>query len=80
MSTTRQAQIDAILRRLSFGAVPIGGFYWLDPKVVAEVHRRKVAAAKGELAAVESAEAESTQVTAAQAAAAQEIRHELSSL
>jgi hypothetical protein len=80
MSSTRQAQIDAILKRISFGAVPIGGFYWLDPKVVAEVHRRKVAAAKGELAGVESAEAESTQAAAAQAAAAQDIHHELGSL
>jgi hypothetical protein len=46
MSTTRQAQVDAILKRISFGAVPIGGFYWLDPKVVAEAQRQKVAAAK----------------------------------
>ena len=46
MSTSKQALIESILTRISFGAVPIGGFYWLDPKVVAEVQRRKLDAAK----------------------------------
>jgi hypothetical protein len=46
MTRTQQAQIDAMLKRISFGAVPIGGFYWLDPKAVAEVQRQKVAAAQ----------------------------------
>jgi hypothetical protein len=45
MSTSRQALIEALLARISFGAVPIGGLYWLDPKVVAEVQRRKREAA-----------------------------------
>jgi hypothetical protein len=46
MSTSKQALIEAILTRISFGAVPVGGLYWLDPKVVAEVQRRKADAVK----------------------------------
>jgi hypothetical protein len=34
MKTQRQALFHAILARLSFGAVPIDGAYWFDPKHV----------------------------------------------
>jgi hypothetical protein len=35
MSTSKQSQFEATLARISFGAVPIDGIYWLDPKMVA---------------------------------------------
>jgi hypothetical protein len=35
MSTAKQSQFEAAMERISFGAVPIDGIYWLDPKVAA---------------------------------------------
>jgi len=32
MNTHRQTLFQAVLARLSFGAVPIDGSYWFDPK------------------------------------------------
>jgi hypothetical protein len=35
MSTSKQSQFEAAMERISFGAVPIDGIYWLDPKLAA---------------------------------------------
>jgi hypothetical protein len=35
MSTSKQSQFEATMERISFGAVPIDGIFWLDPKVAA---------------------------------------------
>jgi hypothetical protein len=35
MSTSKQSQFEAAMARISFGAVPIDGIYWLDPKMAA---------------------------------------------
>ena len=35
MSTSKQSQFEAAMARISFGAVPIDGIYWLDPKLAA---------------------------------------------
>jgi hypothetical protein len=35
MNTRKQKRYQAVLERLSFGAVPVDGIYWLDPKEAA---------------------------------------------
>jgi len=35
MSTSKRSQFEAAMARISFGAVPIDGIFWLDPKVAA---------------------------------------------
>ena len=35
MSTSKHSQFEAAMERISFGAVPIDGIYWLDPKLAA---------------------------------------------
>jgi hypothetical protein len=37
MSKAKQTLVEAFLERVSRGAVPMGGFYWVDPK---ELRRR----------------------------------------
>ena len=32
MNTSRQSRFEAVLARISLGAVPMDGIYWLDPK------------------------------------------------
>ena len=32
MNTSRQSRFEAVLARISRGAVPMDGIYWLDPK------------------------------------------------
>ena len=34
MNSRKQTRAEAILKRMSFGAVPIGGVYWVDPRAV----------------------------------------------
>jgi hypothetical protein len=33
MSTSKHSLYEAVLARISLGAVPIDGIYWFDPKV-----------------------------------------------
>ena len=35
MSTSKRSQFEAAMERISFGAVPIDGIFWLDPKLAA---------------------------------------------
>lgn len=39
MSSRKQTLAESILERISFGAVPMDGVYWLDPR---EARRAKV--------------------------------------
>jgi hypothetical protein len=32
MSNSKQTRVEAFLARISRGAVPMGGFYWVDPE------------------------------------------------
>ena len=32
MNTSRQSRFEAVLARISLGAVPMDGIYWIDPK------------------------------------------------
>jgi hypothetical protein len=32
MKTSKQSRFEAVLARISLGAVPMDGIYWLDPK------------------------------------------------
>jgi hypothetical protein len=34
MNSRKQTRAEAILERMSFGAVPVGGVYWVDPRAV----------------------------------------------
>ena len=34
MSTSKHSLYEAILARISLGAVPIDGIYWFDPKAI----------------------------------------------
>jgi hypothetical protein len=34
MSKAKQTQVEAFLARISRGSVPVGGFYWVDPRAV----------------------------------------------
>jgi hypothetical protein len=34
MNSRKQTRAEAILKRMSFGAVPVGGVYWVDPRAV----------------------------------------------
>jgi hypothetical protein len=34
MNSRKQTRAEAILKRMSFGAVPMGGVYWVDPRAV----------------------------------------------
>jgi len=34
MNTHRQTRLQALLERISFGAMPVDGMYWIDPKDV----------------------------------------------
>ena len=36
MSKSKHTLIEAVLARMSLGAVPMGGFYWVDPKIMRE--------------------------------------------
>ena len=40
MSTQSTSLFQTILARLSFGAVPVGGVHWFDPKDVAKARER----------------------------------------
>ena len=51
MNTHRQTRLQALLERISFGAVPVDGFYWLDPKDV-QLAQAKTASSRGPAAAV----------------------------
>jgi hypothetical protein len=35
MTISKHSQFEAAMERISFGAVPIDGIFWLDPKVAA---------------------------------------------
>ena len=35
MNIRKQTRYQAVLERMSFGAVPVDGIYWLDPKASA---------------------------------------------
>jgi hypothetical protein len=48
MSIRRHALFEAILARLSFGAVPVDGIHWLDPRDAAAPKPRRSAAASDE--------------------------------
>ena len=32
MNTSKQSRFEAVLARISLGAVPMDGIYWVDPK------------------------------------------------
>lgn len=34
MNSRKQTRAEAILKRMSFGAVPMGGVFWVDPRAV----------------------------------------------
>ena len=34
MSKSKQALVEAVLARISLGAVPMDGIYWFDPKAL----------------------------------------------
>jgi hypothetical protein len=38
MNTHRQTLFQAVLARISFGAVPVDGTYWFDPKDAGIAH------------------------------------------
>ncbi|MFL6605354.1 MAG: hypothetical protein ACJ8R9_29025 [Steroidobacteraceae bacterium] len=50
MNTRKQTRYQAVLERMSFGAVPIDGIYWLDPteSVRAASHPRRAGPDKGQ--------------------------------
>jgi hypothetical protein len=35
MSTSKHSLFEAVLARISLGAVPMDGIYWFDPKAIA---------------------------------------------
>lgn len=43
MNTHKQTLFQTVLARLSFGAVPVDGAYWFDPKHAADQRRPKPA-------------------------------------
>ena len=47
MSKAKQTLVEAFLERVSRGAVPMGGFYWVDPK---EIRSRSETSAKNAIA------------------------------
>jgi hypothetical protein len=47
MNTHRQTRLQALLERISFGAMPVDGIYWVDPKDV-RLAQARIASLRGQ--------------------------------
>jgi hypothetical protein len=48
MSTSRHSLFEAVLARISLGAVPMDGIYWFDPKAIIPADTSKRTKARDE--------------------------------